>query len=76
MTVQTYEFTRTRHGLVNKAVDWLADTFQEIGESRARAAMAAELSRLDDRTLADIGFSRSEIGSLVANPADPTRIHR
>lgn len=76
MTVQTYDIAGTRNGLVNRAFDWVGDRLTAMGEARARAAMTRELLRLDERTLRDIGFSRSEITSLVANPADASRIRR
>lgn len=34
----------------------------------------AALVALDDRTLHDLGFARSEISSIVANPDDPHRV--
>lgn len=37
-----------------------------IHESRKRARTVAELSRLTDRQLADIGISRGEIHSVAA----------
>lgn len=47
-------------------------------QAQRRAAFAA-LSRLDSRTLRDLGFDRSEIGSVIAELDDgprSTRIHR
>ena len=40
---------------------------------RALRAASARLSTLDDRTLKDIGFTRGEIGSVLADLADPGR---
>ena len=44
-------------------------------ERRRRAAHAARslLYALDDRTLHDLGLSRSEVPSVAHDPLDPTR---
>jgi uncharacterized protein YjiS (DUF1127 family) len=41
---------------------------------RAARRTRASLASLDDRTLRDLGFHRSEITSIAANPDDPHRI--
>jgi uncharacterized protein YjiS (DUF1127 family) len=41
---------------------------------RAARRTHASLASLDDRMLRDLGFHRSEISSIAANPDDPQRI--
>jgi uncharacterized protein YjiS (DUF1127 family) len=52
---------RTALGIVR----YLADLWRAYWAGRARRASILLLSSLDDRTLADIGLARSEIGSVV-----------
>lgn len=47
--------------------------FAEFSNSVARARTAQELSTLDDRILADIGISRSDIPAFVAGQIDSAR---
>ena len=56
----------------------LANLFSAVREWRRLRADARALERLDDRTLRDIGLSRSEIGSAVHEAANglPTRLAR
>lgn len=42
---------------------------------RDARATAQALGRLDDRTLSDLGFHRSELSSIAHNPRDATRAH-
>lgn len=49
---------------------------QRLEERRRRRDMRltlAALGALDDRTLHDLGLSRSELHSVAANPGDDTR---
>lgn len=62
---------------------WLRQLFAAVARTgsaiqaqlRARRA-AAELARLDDRMLRDIGVSRSEIRSLLRRPTARTQVSR
>ena len=51
---------------------WLTRAFLRW---RRREQAVAELARLDDRTLADIGLHRSEIRSAVIDIDEPNRPH-
>ena len=52
------------------AVRWLV---RAIRRWRRREQAIAELARLDDKTLADIGLHRSEIRSAVIDEDEPNR---
>jgi uncharacterized protein YjiS (DUF1127 family) len=43
----------------------LAHAFRAVSEWSQRRRMAAELSALTDRELADIGLTRGEIGAII-----------
>jgi len=49
-----------------KLLDWLDGLVAAYRGWARRRKAAAELNRLDDRMLSDIGISRSEIPSVVA----------
>ena len=68
-------------GLVREGVraarEALVDAWQRHQRSRHTRAIYVALSDLDDRTLRDLGFHRSEIGSVAAEAsgeAESTRI--
>jgi len=73
MTVHSYDLSHAGSGLFPRAVHWVQDRFTEIRNIEARARQLHELESLSDRTLHDIGVSRSELVSLVHNPQDRTR---
>lgn len=55
---------------------WFTRLRESLGAWRRRRAQYRALQVLDDRTLADIGIGRAEIGSVVAEQnglAEPTR---
>lgn len=57
--------------------DWFRRFIGAIGTRYRRRAQFRALEALDDRTLADIGLRRTEIGSLIAElrgEAEPTRV--
>lgn len=56
----------------------LSNLLSALREWRRRRGDARALERLDDRTLRDIGLTRSEIGSAVFEAASglPTRMRR
>lgn len=73
MTVQSYDLNHVDSGILARAIGWVQDRFTEIGNAEARARQMHELEALSDRTLHDIGISRSELLSMVHNPNDVTR---
>lgn len=46
---------------------WLGGLFSGLQRSVERARVASELSKLDDRMLADIGLTRSDIPAILAH---------
>lgn len=74
MTVQSYDLSHVENGLFARAIGWVQDRFTEISNAEARARQVHELEALSDRTLHDIGISRSELLSMVHNPNDVTRM--
>jgi uncharacterized protein YjiS (DUF1127 family) len=50
----------------NRIIETISRIGTAIHESRQRAQTRAELARLTDRQLADIGISRSDIPAIAA----------
>jgi uncharacterized protein YjiS (DUF1127 family) len=62
--------------LSSRAGGTIANVWRAYWQRRARQATVELLHSLDDRTLGDIGVSRSEISSFVyGRPGDRTRCY-
>jgi uncharacterized protein YjiS (DUF1127 family) len=57
--------------MLNTLMNILRPLSVALAEGRRRRRAFAELSALDDRSLADIGISRSEIPYLLAHAPEP-----
>ncbi|MDF1720014.1 MAG: DUF1127 domain-containing protein [Minwuia sp.] len=74
MTVHSYDLSHVDNGLFARTIAWVQDRFTDFRLAQTRARQLRELDDLSDRTLHDIGLSRSELVSVVRNPGDATRI--
>ena len=72
----TLPLRRPRPGWLRLARGNLALALQRWRRERDAAHTRQSLARLDDRTLRDLGFDRSEIPSLAAELGDPGRVER
>lgn len=61
------------NGLLARLTARLVRTFDAIAARRSRKLAAEQLGRLDDRMLADIGISRSEIQSVLLDKSGERR---
>jgi uncharacterized protein YjiS (DUF1127 family) len=59
-----------------RVAEFLARCLNKAIHIYATRKAFAQVMELDERMLADIGLSRSEINSVVSGRADPTRIPR
>jgi uncharacterized protein YjiS (DUF1127 family) len=59
--------TRARAEQAGHVWQWVGGLFGGLRRSIERARVASELARLDDRMLADIGLSRSDIPAILAH---------
>jgi uncharacterized protein YjiS (DUF1127 family) len=59
-------------------LDFIGHTLQSVGERidawRKSQQAYRELASLDDRSLADIGVTRSEIPFIMSHVSDPSRV--
>ncbi|MEZ5843817.1 MAG: DUF1127 domain-containing protein [Hyphomicrobiaceae bacterium] len=63
----------TLQDLLRRFGQAIMQRFELIAQARTRRLAAAELRRLDDRMLADIGLTRSEIDSVLDDASGERR---
>jgi uncharacterized protein YjiS (DUF1127 family) len=60
--------------LLGSLLEWLATIAMRFARAASQRQTLGELARLDDRTLRDIGFVRSDIDSAASLPLGRDRI--
>lgn len=67
---------RGAEGLLQSLMRRLRRAWAEHRQRQVALDTLATLGGLDDRTLHDLGFHRSELPSIASDPYDPTRASR